>query len=124
MRILTIAAGLLNAGFVAFHVFLGFQIAHWPGLLPVYCGLFQTFNLCCSLMLAFLAFALLVRGKEVMGTGLGGAALALGTLVYLSRAAAEFIWLNESIMITIACTVMGLLHAVLFTGVRVTRPVT
>jgi hypothetical protein len=75
-------------------------------------------------VLTYLAFALLVRGKEVLGTGLGAATLALGALIYLSRAVEEFIWLAGNLKIAAACIVIGLLHVILFTGVRVTRPVT
>lgn len=124
MRALLIITGLLNAAFVAFHVFLGFQIAHWTGLPASVVGLVQTFNASCALVLVFLAVSLLLRGKEVMGTGVGAAALALGTLIYFGRAAMEFIWLNGNGKIAAVCVVMGVLHAILFTGVRVTRPIT
>jgi hypothetical protein len=123
MRLIMIITGLLNAAFVAFHVFLGMQIAHWH--LPGYAvGLMQGFNAAGALALAFLAFALLFRGREVLGTWLGAATLALGALIYLTRAAEEFIWLAGNVEIAVLCVVAGLLHIVLFTGVRVTRPVT
>ncbi len=123
MRVLLIVTGLLNAAFVAFHVFLGMQIPHWavPELIR---GMMQSFNLVGGLVLAFLAFALLVRGKEVLGTWLGAACLALGALIYLSRAVEEFVWLAGDLKIGLICAVAGVLHIVLFTGVRVTRAVT
>ena len=124
MRVLLIVTGLLNAAFVAFHIFLGLQISHWPALPIQFRGLMQGFNVAGVLVLAYLTFALLVRGKEVLGTGLGAATLALGALIYLSRAVEEFIWLSGSLKIAAACAVVGVLHVVLFTGVRVTRPVT
>jgi hypothetical protein len=123
MRVLLIVTGLLNAAFVAFHVFLGLQIAHWP-LPDLFRGMLQGFNLAGALVLTFLAFALLVRGKEVLGTWLGAATLALGALIYVSRAVEEFVWLAGDVKIAAACAAVGLLHIVLFTGVRVTRPVT
>jgi hypothetical protein len=124
MRLLLIITGLLNAAFVAFHVFLGLQISHWTALPIPFRGLMQGFNVSGVLVLTYLAFALLVRGKEVLGTGLGAATLALGALIYLSRAVEEFIWLAGNLKIAAACIVVGLLHVILFTGVRVTRPVT
>jgi len=124
MRPLLIVTGLLNAAFVAFHIFLGLQISHWTALPELVRGFMQGFNVAGALVLAYLAFALLVRGKEVLGTGLGAATLALGALIYLSRAAEEFIWLAGNLRIATAYAVVGLLHIVLFTGVRVTRPVT
>ena len=124
MRALLIVTGLLNAAFVAFHVFLGMQIPHWTALPLPFRGLMQGFNIGGGLVLAFLAFALLVRGREVLGTWLGAATLALGALIYLSRTVEEFIWLGGDIKIAVLCAVAGLLHIVLFTGVRVTRPVT
>jgi hypothetical protein len=123
MRALLIVTGLLNAAFVMFHVFLGLQIAHWP-LPDLFRGLMQSFNVGGTLVLAFLTFALLVRGREVLGTWLGAAALALGALIYITRAVEEFMWLAGDVKIAAACAVVGLLHIVLFTGVRVTRPVT
>ena len=123
MRILLIVTGILDAVFVAFHVYLGLQIVHWTALPADTRGLLETFNTAGTLMIAFLAFALLARGREVMGTGLGAATLALGTLIYLSRAAAEFLWLAGNLKIAAVCVVAGLLHAVLFAGVRVTRKI-
>ena len=124
MRPLLIVTGLLNAAFVAFHIFLGLQISHWTTQPELVRGLMQSFNVAGAMVLVYLAFALLVRGKEVLGTGLGAATLALGALIYLSRAAEEFIWLSGNLKIAAACIVIGVLHVVLFAGVRVTRPVT
>lgn len=124
MRLLLIITGLLNAAFVTFHIFLGLQISHWTTLPVAFRGLMQSFNVAGVLVLTYLAFALLVRGKEVLGTGLGAATLALGALIYVSRAVEEFIWLTGSLRIAAGCVVVGLLHIVLFASVRVTRPVT
>jgi hypothetical protein len=123
MRALLIVTGLLNAGFVAFHIFLGLQIAHWP-VPELTRGMLQSFNIGSALVLTFLTFALLLRGKEVLGTWLGAGALAMGALIYLARAVEEFVWLQGNITIALVCAVLGLLHIALFTGVRVTRPVT
>lgn len=123
MRILLIITGLLNAAFVAFHIFLGLQISHWP-LPELTRGMLQSFNLAVAMVLTFLTFALLVRGREVLGTWLGAGALALGALIYIARAVEEFVWLAGNAKIAALCALVGLLHVVLFTGVRVTRPVT
>ena len=123
MRVLLIVTGLLNAGFVAFHVFLGLQIAHWP-VPDLIRGMMQSFNVAGGLVLTFLTFALLLRGREVLVTWLGAGALALGALIYLTRAVEEFVWLQGNVTIALVCVVLGLLHVALFTGVRVTRPVT
>jgi len=123
MRTLLIVAGVLNAAFVAFHIYLGLQITHWATLPALTRGIIETFNGGCTLLLVFLAFACLARGREVMGTGLGAATLALGAVIYLGRAVEEFVWLNGNWKIAAVCVVAGLLHTVLFTGVRVTRKI-
>ena len=121
MRILLIIAGLLNAAFVALQVMIAFQIPHWGFLPAITRGQISTYNAVEILMLAFLAFAFLVRGKEVMGTGLGASALAFAALLYFIRAAAEFLWLSGDIVIAVACIAVGLLHVVLFASAKVTR---
>jgi hypothetical protein len=118
VKVLLAAAGGLNAAFVLFHIFLGYQIWRWTGLPLPMRGLLETFNAGGALMILFLAYALLARGREVLTTGLGAAVLMLGTILYLSRAAEEFIWLNGNLKIAGICTVVGLLHAALLTCVR------
>ena len=124
MRILLIVTGLIDAAFVAFHIMLGLQMTHWAGVAPPVRGLLEAYNLGSAMTLAFLGYALLVRGRETLGTGLGAGVLALGTFAFASRALAEFVWLNGNLTIAAACIALALMHLVLFFGVRVTRPIT
>lgn len=125
MRILLIVTGLIDAAFVVFQLLFGMHMARFAGQIgePAL-GNLQTLGAGATLTLLFLAFALLVRGREVMGTWLGAGVLTLGIFVFASRALAEFVWLNGDLKIAAACIALALMHLVLFFGVRVTRPIT
>lgn len=118
-KVLLLLAGVMNALFVPFHIYLGYQLHIWKGLPAAVRGLLETFNACGSLMILFLAVACLALRREVLSTRLGAAVLTLGALLYLSRAAEEFIWLNHNVVITAICLVAGLAHALALLGVRV-----
>ena len=78
----------------------------------------ETFNAVGALSIAMLAVAFLLRGRDVLRRGLGAVLLAYGALLYLSRAAAEFIWLSRNPTIAATCGAVGLLHVVLLFHVR------
>jgi hypothetical protein len=118
---LLVIAGVVNLLFVGFHLFLGYQIHRSTGLSAGVQGLLETFNATGTLSIAMLGCAFLARSKEVLGSGLGAILLAYGALLYLSRAAAEFIWMTGNLKIASVCVAVGLLHAVLLLGVRVVR---
>jgi hypothetical protein len=122
MHILLIVTGLIDAVCAVLQILFGLQLIRFAGQIgePVH-GILLTYNTGMALTLAFLASALLARGREVMGTGLGAGVLVLGMAVFASRALAEFVWLTENWWIAAACIAVGLLHLLLFFGVRVTR---
>jgi len=121
MKILLAAAGVVNSLFVLFHIFLGYQLHRTIGLSGQVRGLLETFNACETLAILLLAYAFLLRGKEVLRTGLGAALLTFGALLYLTRAGAEFVWLNGNPKIAGVCVAVGLLHAVVLAGVRLPK---
>lgn len=117
-KVLLVLTGVLNLLFGVFHVFLGYQIHSWIALSDHARGIMQACNIGCTLLVFFLAYVCLVRGKELMSTGLGGAVLGLGTLIYLSRGAEEFVLFEGNLAILGSCLAAGLLHLGLMLGVR------
>ncbi len=121
MKILLIIAGVLNLAFGAFHVAMFWGIAGLQGVPePLRISAF-TFNGIAVLGLAFLAFAFLARGKDVMTTGLGAATLTFGAFFYLWRAARSFIWPSDGYTTAAICIAIGVIHLVLLYGVRRTK---
>jgi hypothetical protein len=121
MKILLAVAGVVNSLFVLFHIFLGYQLHRTIGLSDPVRGLLETFNACGTLAILLLACAFLLRGREVLRTGLGAALLAFGALLYLTRAGAEFVFLTGNLGIAGVCVAVGLLHAVALAGVRIPK---
>jgi len=121
MKILLVIAGAVNFCFALFHVFLGMQLHRAYALTERVRGLLETFNVAGMLVMLLLAYAFLLRGKEVLHTGLGAALLVFTALMYLSRAGAEFLWLDSDLKIAGVCVAVGLLHAVLLAGVRLPK---
>jgi hypothetical protein len=121
LKVLLILTGILNLLFGVFPAFLGYQLHGLIDLSEPVRRLAEALNVGCTLTIFFLAYACLVRGKEVMATGLGATVLGLGALIYLSRAAEEFIWFDGNITILGACLAAGLLHAFLMLTVRMKR---
>ena len=117
-KALLVVLGIINLLFVGFHVFLGYRLHMLTGVPDGVRGLLETFNACCSLVIALLAYAFLTRSKDVLSTGLGAAVLTFGALLYFSRAAAEYIWLAGSLPIALVCITVGLLHALALFSVR------
>jgi hypothetical protein len=112
------SCGIINALFVAFHVWLGTAIPHWPKLDPAYRALLQTFNLCGLLMIAFLAVAFLACQTDLRSR-LGRATILLGILLYLIRALSEFVFFPAVHPAIVAvCVAAGLLHLAALWAVR------
>jgi hypothetical protein len=122
-KVVLVVAGVANLLFVVFHAWLGYRFSLMPDVSEQVRGLLQTFNAGGLLVLVMLACAFLLRGREVMTTGLGAVVLAYGALLYLSRAGEEYIWLGGNPAIATVCVALGLLHAGLFLQVRVIRQV-
>ncbi len=118
MKILLIIAGVLNLAFGAFHIAMFWGIAGAPDIPEPLRISAYTFNAMAVLTIAFLAFAFLARGKEVMTTGLGAATLVLGASIYLWRAARDFIWPSGHYQLAALCIAIGVIHLVLLFGVR------
>jgi hypothetical protein len=119
-KILLVVAGIANLLFALFHIAMFWGIGHMPNVAEHIRSGMYTFNMLAVLALAFLAYALLARGKDVMTTGLGAATLAFGALVYLPRAAKDLVSMDIGWTFAI-CTAVGLLHALLLVQVRVAK---
>ncbi|MDE2181763.1 MAG: hypothetical protein KGJ78_01940 [Alphaproteobacteria bacterium] len=120
---LLIAVGLANLAFALFHGYLGYEIYLWTALPGSVRGFMQALNAGAVLMMAFLAFVCLFMRQGMLETRLGGAVLALGALLYLSRAGEEFFWFSFRPAIFYTCLAVGLLHLGLMFFVRA-APVT
>ena len=120
-KVLLVVAGIANFLFFLFHIFLGYQLHRMPGVSDLMRGFLQTFNAGGMLVMAMLAYVFLARGREVMSTGLGAAVLAYGAVLYLARAAEEFIWMRGNVTIAAICVAVGLLHALVLVQVRVVK---
>jgi len=110
LKSLLYAAGSLNLLFGLFHIWLGYGFHRSPTIPAVYRGLLQAFNAGGALMIFFLAYACLLRHREMLETGLGKAVLVLGSALYLSRALEEFFWFAFSPVIFGSCLVTGAIH--------------
>jgi hypothetical protein len=108
-KTLLIAAGVVNALFALFHIFLGYKIQFFALPAPVR-GLLETFNAGGLLIMVLMAFLFLLRGREVLRTGIGAAFLVFGVALYFGRAVEEFIWMNGNVAIAAGCVAAGLLH--------------
>ncbi|HUB02854.1 MAG TPA: hypothetical protein VL983_09215 [Terriglobales bacterium] len=113
-KILLIAGGILNTLFCIFHVFLGYQIHSLMHLAPPVRALLEALNAGGALFILFFAYASLLRGAELMETGLGRAVLALVSVLYLSRAAEEFFLFQFTPIIFAGCLLVGAIYVTLF----------
>jgi hypothetical protein len=112
IRMLRWAGGVLNVVFCVFHIWLGIMISRWPGPKDVR-GLMEALNVGGTLFIGFFAYAFLVRGKDLIATGLGRATLVLAILLYWSRAAEEFFLFTFNPAIFVSCIVSGAIPAAL-----------
>ena len=112
-RVLLIVGGILNAIFLLLHLLLGYQIHQLSQLAPEDRGLMQALNVAVVLFVFFFAYASFLHGKELFETGLGRAALAFASLLYLSRAAEEFFLFKFTAAIFGTCLLVGAIYAAL-----------
>ena len=108
-RTTALVCGVVDALFLAFHLLLAYWIQQMP-VPPDLRALLQAFNIGGLLLIGFLAFAFLFC-RDDLATRLGRGAIALGALVYLTRAATELLFFpapKPAILAT--CVVAGLLH--------------
>lgn len=103
--------GILNAGFVLFHVWLGWRIHGLPGLAPGLRALMEMLNVGEVLLIAFATVASLGCPSDLLRTRLGTATILLIALLYGSRAAGEIV-LSPGFSPAIfgACTGMATLY--------------
>jgi hypothetical protein len=107
IQVLVWAGGVLNVLFGLFHIWLGVEIWRWAGLPAEVRGLMEALNVGGTLFIWFFAYAFLLRGKDLLSTGLGRATLVVSLLLYWSRAAEEFFLFSFTPAIFISCVVMG-----------------
>ncbi len=112
-KALLAAGGILNLIFGLFHILLGYRIAQWQQLPPGARSLMLALNVGGTLFIFFFAYASFFQREDVLGTRLGRSVLAVASLLYLSRAAEEFILFSFSPAIFFPCLLVGLLYAVL-----------
>jgi hypothetical protein len=121
-KVLLYACGVLNAVFTVFHVYLGLVIHRLPSLAPGYRALMEALNLGGILMIGFLAFAYLACQAEIGGR-LGRGVSLLGALLYLTRAAEEYlIFPAQNPFIIAICLVAGVLHLAVLRPARAPVP--
>ncbi|MGC4119382.1 MAG: hypothetical protein QM765_33410 [Myxococcales bacterium] len=111
-RAMFMSCGVVNALFVAFHLFLFFGIQTMPGIAPDVRALLHAFNVAGTLTLLFVTVAFLACPDD-LGTRLGRLAVGLGALVYLTRGLAEVtLFPSANLLIAVACAAVGALHVV------------
>ena len=112
-KVLLTIVGVLNLFFGFFHIYLGYAIHQNVAIAAPLKGLMESLNAGGGLMIFFLSYASLLHQKDMMTTELGRAVLALGALLFLSRAAEEFVWFTFRPPIFYSCLAVGLLYAIL-----------
>ena len=105
-------AGLVNALFVLFHLWLGWQIHHWAQLNAGLRGLLEIFNACGTLFILFLAVVGLAFPREAAASALGRLTLWLGAALYAMRGSPEFVVTPQTnLPIVATCFATALLYA-------------
>jgi putative effector of murein hydrolase len=107
---LMIMGGILNTLFFLFHVYVGYRIQHLTQLADPYRSTLSGFNIAASLFIFFLAYASFRHQNDLLETKLGHAVLAFASLLYLSRAAEEFILFNFSPAPFFSCLLVGAIY--------------
>jgi len=119
MKILIRIAGVINLLFAAFHVWLGRVICQFTDMPAEHLALMKMLNTGGTIFILFLGVSLTFLAKEIATTALGRLILLLGAATYLVRAAEELIVApSANITIMAACTIIGLLHLLLFMALR------
>jgi hypothetical protein len=109
-----IAGGALNFLFGVFHVWLGWNIYRAQGLSAGSRGLMLALDVGGTLLIFFLAYASVFCARELLTTRIGRGVLVLAAVLYLSRAAEEFVWFSFTPAIFFSCLLAGLIYAVLW----------
>jgi hypothetical protein len=117
-KALFITGGILNLLFGLFHLLLGYQLAHLPAaaVRPDLKGLMAAFNLVGTLLIFFFAYASLVERRTLWEARLGRSVLLLAAMVYLSRAAEEFVLFHFNAVVFFSCLGVGALYFGLWLG--------
>lgn len=110
---LLVIGGILNTLFFILHVVLAYQVHNLTQLASGYRGLLEALSIGGVLFIFFFAFVSFFCQADVLGTQLGRAVLVLVSVLYLSRAAEEFFLFKFNPVIFAACTLTGVLYAVL-----------
>jgi hypothetical protein len=114
-RILLRVGGVVNALFVIFHVWLGYQIHTSPGIGAGDRPLMEMLNAGGVLFILFFAIGSLCYAQEMLGTKLGRLVLLFVFLLYGSRAVEEMVISPRfSPAIFIVCALLAGLYMVLF----------
>jgi hypothetical protein len=114
-RILLRIGGAVNALFVIFHVWLGYQIHTSPGIAAGDRPLMEMLNVGGVLFILMFAVSSLYYVEEMLGTKLGRLGLLFVFLLYGSRAVEEIIISPRfSPVIFIICALLAALYLVLF----------
>jgi putative effector of murein hydrolase len=109
---LMITGGILNGLFFLFHVFVGYRIQHLTQLAAGYRSLLASFNVAGALFILFIAYASFFHHQDLLETKLGHTALAFASLLYLTRAAEEFVLFKFDAAVFASCLPVGAIYAV------------
>jgi len=109
---LLIAGGILNTVFLVFHIMMGYGFHNARQLVPEVRSLLEAFDFVSLLFFALFVVASFFCQHDLLHTRLGGLVLGLIALVYLSRAAMEFVLFKFSPAIFFSCLITGLIYVV------------
>jgi len=112
-RVLLTIGGVLNSLFFLLHLLLGYQIHNLTQVAAPLRGLMQALNVGGVLFILFFAVASFFCQADLLQTRLGRLVLLLITVLYLSRAAEEFILFKFSPLIFVTCTLTGFIYLAL-----------
>jgi hypothetical protein len=112
-RVLIAVGAMLNFLFGLFHIWLFWHIHRSANIAAGTKGLILALNVGGTLLIFFVAIASAFYAREILTTGIGRLVLLLGALLYLSRAAEEFVWFRFSPVIFFSCLLVGLIYTVL-----------
>ena len=120
-RILLRVGGVVNAFFVLFHVWLGYQIHTSPGIAAGNRPLMEMLNAGGVLFILLFAISSLCYAQEMLGTRLGRTMFFFVFLLYGSRAIEEIIIAPQfSPAIFIICALLAGLYLILYCRTRKT----
>ena len=109
---LMITGGILNGLFFLFHVIVGYRIQHLTQLAAGYRSLLASFNVAGALFIFFIAHVSLLHHQDLLETKLGHTVLAFASLLYLTRAAEEFILFKFDAAVFASCLPVGAIYFV------------